>query len=76
MRPYLTAMLVFLLMGTAPVWAESHAGKAASKPPDPQDLKVIAVMEILQLLEMTDEMEMMSEMEYLIEDDQDESIED
>ncbi len=73
MRTFLARILIFLLMGTASAWAQGDGAKAAPAPPDAQDMKVIAVMEILQMLDMTEEMEMIKEMEYLVEDDQNES---
>ena len=73
MRSFFTRMLLLLLIGTGCAWAGETPLKASPVQPDPDDMKIIAMMEILQMMEMTEEMEMIKDLEYLIEDNQDES---
>lgn len=72
MRALFTRMLLLLLMGTSCAWAEERPAPASSAQPGPEDMKIIAMMEMLQMMDMTEEMEMIKDLEYLIEDNQDE----
>jgi hypothetical protein len=57
------------------VWCLSTGVVADEKPktaPDPEDKKVIAVMEILELMEMLQNIDMFKDMEYLTKGDPDE----
>ena len=72
--PNLPALILLCLLAVVtPV-------RAAEKPdPEPaeeltaEDLKIVAVMEILQLMDMVEEIDMVKDFNYLIEDDQNDS---
>ncbi len=71
MHAVLTHIVLLLLLGLAPAWADDRPAAKNPDPPGPEDRKIIAVMEILQLMEITEEMEMIKDLDYLIEDEQD-----
>ena len=58
------------------VWSISAAAMADEKPgtePSPEDIKVVAVLEILEQMEILDDIELFKDMEYLNEGDPNES---
>jgi hypothetical protein len=66
----------FLLIISAFFWCFSAGVMADDKPAitaDPEDQKVIAVMEILEFMEMMDDIDMFKDMEYLTKGDPNES---
>jgi hypothetical protein len=65
-----------LLAGAAPVRAAEKPVPEQPEGLSAKDLKVVAVMEILQLMDLSDEMDMVKDINYLIEDDQNESQDD
>lgn len=74
MSKLMAIILLCLLAGATPV-------RAAEKPVQPErlsaeDLKVVAVMEILQLMDLAEDMDLVKDMDYLIEDDANESQDD
>ena len=74
MRKALVQFLLVISMTVAPIWAgEKQPGDRGGHPP-PEDLEVIAAMEILNMLELATDMEMIEDMEYLVKEDQNERI--
>ncbi len=73
MPDFLTIILLFLLMGTVSAQAEEKQLPARPPQMSAEDLKVVAVMEILELMDLAEEMDMVKEINCLIEDDQNES---
>jgi len=74
MRKSLVRLLLVMAMGMAPLWAgHAQAGERGSQP-SPEDLQVIAVIEILNMLDLATNLEMVEDMEYLVEEDHDEPI--
>jgi hypothetical protein len=54
----------------APVRASQNSAPVRAETLSPEDLKVVAVMEILQLMDMAEDMDMVNDFNYLIEDEQ------
>jgi hypothetical protein len=75
--PKLPALILLcLLAGVSPVLAaEKPVPESAERLPA-EDLKVVAVMEILELMDMVEDIDMVKDFNYLIEDDQNESQDD
>ena len=77
MMPKLAAIILLCLLAVAtPVRA---AEDPVPEPPESisaEDLKVVAVMEILQLMDLAEDMDMVKDIDYLIEDDANESQDD
>jgi hypothetical protein len=77
MMPKLAAIILLcLLAGATPVRAAEKAAPERSESISAEDLKVVAVMEILQLMDLAEDMNMVKDMDYLIEDDANESQDD
>ena len=76
MPKLLAIILLFLLAGVSPVRASEDPVPGQSERLSEEDLKVVAVMEILQLMDLAEEMDMVKDLNYLIEDDQNESQDD
>lgn len=68
---FLIQMMLILWVTAVPAWAGEESPKPPS-PPAEEDLKVIALMEILQMMDLVQEMEMVKEMEYLTEENKNE----
>ncbi len=73
MPNFLAIIFLCLLMGAVSAQAAEKESPLNPQPLSPEDLKVVAVMEILDIMELAEEMEMVKDINYLIEDDQNES---
>ena len=77
MMPKLVAIIVLcLLAGATPVRAAEKPAPEQPESISAEDLKVVAAMEILQLMDLAEDMNMVKDMDYLIEDDANESQDD
>lgn len=65
----LAIVLLCLLAGASPVHGAERPGPEQPESLSPEDLKVVAVMEILQLMDLAEELDMVKDFNYLIEDD-------
>ena len=73
MPRFLAIFLVCLLMGTASARAAENQSPTNPAELSPEDRKVVAVMEILQLMDLAEEIDMVKDINYLTEDNQNES---
>jgi hypothetical protein len=73
MPNFLTIVFLCLLMGAASARAAEKESPPNPAELSPEDLKVVAVIEILQIMDLAEEMDMVKDINYLIEDDQNES---
>lgn len=71
MRRFLIQLTLILWVTAVPAWAAEESPRTPL-PPTEEDLKVIALMEILQMMDLAQEMEMVKEMEYLTEENKNE----
>jgi hypothetical protein len=71
MRRFLIHLVLILWVTAVPAWAGDESPTPPS-PPTGEDLKVIALMEILKMMDLAQEMEMVKEMEYLTEENRNE----
>jgi hypothetical protein len=70
MRRFCAVLLLCLLAAASPVRAGEKKAPVQPEAISPEDLKVVAVMDILQLMDMAEEMDMVKDFNYLIEDEQ------
>jgi hypothetical protein len=70
MRRIFALVLVCMLAAASPVRATEKKGAAPLEGPSPEDLKVVAVMDILQLMDLAEKMDMCKDFNYLIEEEQ------
>jgi hypothetical protein len=70
MRRFYAVILLCLLAVASPVRAAEKQAPVQPEAISPEDLKVVAVMDILQLMDMAEEMDMVKDFNYLIEDEQ------
>jgi hypothetical protein len=70
MRRLFALVLVCLLAAASPVRAAEKKEPAQLEGLSPEDLKVVAVMEILQLMDLAEEIDMCKDYNYLIEEEQ------
>jgi hypothetical protein len=66
-------MLLCLFAGVASAQPEEGESPSVSEELSPEDLKIVAELETLQLLELAEDMDMLKDINYLIEDDQNET---
>lgn len=66
-------MLLCLFAGTASAQPEEEDPPTVSAELSPEDLKIVAELETLQLLELAEDLDMLKDINYLIEDDQNET---
>lgn len=76
MPKFFAIILLCLLAGASPVRAAEKPVPEQPEGLSAEDLKVVAVMEILQLMELAEEMDMVKDINCLIEDDPNESQDD
>jgi hypothetical protein len=69
-------ILLCLLAGASSVRAAEKPVPEQPEKLSSEDLKVVAVMEILQLLDLAEEMDIVKDINYLIEDDPNERQDD
>ena len=69
----ITIIFLCLLMGAASAMAEEKQSSVNPPQLSDEDLKVVAVMEILENMDLAEEMDMVKDINYLIEDDQNEN---
>jgi hypothetical protein len=70
MRQLFAFILVCLLAAASPARAAEKIVPAQTESLSPEDLKVVAMMEILQLMDLAEEMDMCKDLNYLIEEKQ------
>jgi len=73
MPRFLAIIFLYLFMGAASVQAGEKQASIDTAQLSPDDLKVVAVMEILELMDLAEELDMVKDINYLIEDDQNET---
>jgi hypothetical protein len=73
MPKFFAIIFLYLCMGAASVQAGEKQAPINAAELSPEDLKVVAVMEILELMDLAEEMDMVKDINYLIEDDQNET---
>jgi hypothetical protein len=77
MMPKLVAIIVLcLLAGATPVRAAEKPVPEQTERISAEDLKVVAVMDILELMDLAEDIDMVKDMDYLIEDNANESQDD
>ena len=69
-------ILMCLLAGIYPAHASEKPGSEQTESLSPEDLQVVAVMEILEMMDLVEEMDMVKDFNCLIEDDPNESQDD
>ncbi len=69
----LRIILLCLLLGAPSAQAAEKQSAAKAADISPEDLKVVAVMDILELMDLADNMDMVKDINYLIEEDQNET---
>ena len=73
MPKFITIILVCLLMGAVSARAAEKQDPMNPTATSAEDLKVVAVMEILEMMDLAEEMDMVKDINCLIEDDQNEN---
>ena len=76
MPNFFAIILLCLLAGASPAQAAEKPGSDQTESLNPEDLRVVAVMEILEMMDLVEEMDMVKDFNCLIEDDPDESQDD
>ena len=70
MPKFFAIIFLYLCMGAASVQAGEKQAPINAAELSPEDLKVVAVMEILELMDLAEEMDMCKDFNYLIEEEQ------
>ncbi len=73
MPKFFAIIFLYLFMGAVSVQAGEKQAPINTAQLSPNDLKVVAVMEILEMMDLAEEMDMVKDINYLIEDDQNET---
>lgn len=70
MPRYLYFIFLCLFLGASAVQAGEKQAPAETAGISPEDLKVVAVMDVLELMDLAEELDMIKDINYLIEEDQ------
>jgi len=73
MPNFITIILACLLIGAVSARAAEKQPPMNPTETSAEDLKVVALMEILEMMDLAEEMDMVKDINYLIEDDQNEN---
>ena len=73
MTKFIAIIFLCLLMGATSAKAVENEELINQTKVSPEDFKVIAEIETLQLMDLAEDMDMLKDIEYLIEDDKNET---